>query len=102
MTPDHVSTAAGIKRRRTYKPALDLANPPPRVDRRTAAALLYALFGVRVSPRTIEGWTLPTKRVNGYATLDTKDVLARGRALLEAAPAISGGRKRTAETRDAA
>ncbi len=101
MTPDHVSTAAGIKRRRTYKPALDLANPPPRVDRRTAAALLYARFGVRVSPRTTEGWTLPTKRVNGYATLDTEDVLARGRAMVDAAPPIRGG-KRAADLQSAA
>ena len=101
MPPDPVPTAAGTKHRRIYKPVFDPANPPPRVTRLDAAELLYARFGVRVSPRTIEGWTLPTKRVNGHATLDTEDVLAHGRAMVDEAPTIRGGKHPT-EHRDAA
>ena len=78
--------------RRTFQPTLDPANPPPRVDRKAAAALLYALLGLQVSPRTLETWPLPTRLVNGRATLATAEVLAHGRAMLDGAPSVRGGR----------
>ncbi len=100
MTPNTVPAAP--KRCRTYEPALDPAKPPARVDRKMLAYLLFILLGLRVSPRTIEGWPLETKLVNGRATHDTAAGLAYGRAMLDAAPAVRGGRKRAADLPTAA
>lgn len=71
----------------------DASDPPVRVDRRQAAALVSQLF-FPVSPRTIETWPLMIRRVNGKATLETAELLAFARAKLEAAPPIKGGRRR--------
>ncbi len=84
----------GNKGRRTYRPALDPANPPPRVDRQAAAALLYAQLGLQVSPRTLEAWPLPTRQLNGRATFDTAELLAHGRAMLDGSPSVRSGRTR--------
>ena len=92
MTPNIISAATDSKARRTYKPTLDVQNPPPRVDRKMAAELLFARLGIVASPRTIEAWPLATKLVNGRATLDTGEVLAHGRAMLDGSPSIRGGR----------
>ena len=97
MTSSSLGTPAA-KKRRTYTPQLDLRNPPPRVDRQAGAALLYAVLGVRVSPRTLEGWPLATRLVNGRATLDTAELLAHGRTLLDGSPNVRGGRTRKAGT----
>jgi hypothetical protein len=82
--------------RRTYKPTLDFDNPPPRVDRQAAAALLYARLGLRISPRTLEAWPLVTRLLNGRATYDTAELLAHGHAMLDGSPGVRGGRTRKA------
>ena len=96
MPPDLVPPAAGAKHRRTYKPMFDPAKPPPRVTRAEGSALLYARLGVRVSPRSLEKASLPTKLVNGRATFNTEELLAHGRAMLDAAPPIRGGKRAAA------
>lgn len=85
-----------LVQRNKHQPAFDPAHPPPRVTRPMTAALLFARFGIVVSPRTLEGWPLPVRILGGRATFDTNEVLARGRAMLDGAPAICGGRVRTA------
>jgi len=82
--------------RNKYQPAFDPAFPPPRVTRPMAAHLLFARFGIIVAPRTLEGWPLPVRILGGRATFDTNEILARGRAMLDGAPAICGGRSRAA------
>ncbi len=94
MTPSPVPDATAPKPRRTYKPMLDPRNPPPRVDRKMAAELLLARLGIVASPRTIEGWPLTSRLVNGRATLDTAELLAHGRAMLDGSPSVRGGRTR--------
>jgi len=92
--PSHVSVPA---RRKRHKPDLTTAaNLPPRIARRDAAPVLYAVLGFPVSPRTLESWPVPTKLVNGKATFDTAELLAYARSKLDAAPAIQGGRTRAA------
>lgn len=88
--------SAPKKPRRSYKPTLDPLNPPPRVDRSMLAELLFARLGIRVSPRTLEGWPLASKLVNGRATYDTVAALAHGSALLDGSPSVRGGRTRKA------
>ena len=83
-------------RRNKYQPHFDPAHPPPRVTRPMAAQLLLAQFGIVVAPRTLEAWPLPVRILGGRATFDTNEVLARGRAMLDDAPAICGGRTRAA------
>ncbi len=85
---------AGTSARRTYKPLLDPQNPPPRVDRKGGATVLYAQVGLQVSPRTLETWPLATRLLNGRATLDTAELLAHGRAMLDGSPSLRGGRSR--------
>ena len=65
---------------------------PTNVDRRAGAELVTRLY-FPVSPRTIEAWPLPVRRVNGKALYDTAELLAYAREKLEAAPAIQGGRR---------
>ena len=95
-TPPPRNPHPDAKRRRAYVPTFDTARPPPRVDRAMAAVLLLARLGLRVSPRTLEGWPLPTRLVNGRATLDTAELLAYGRKLLDGSPNVRGGRARKA------
>lgn len=75
-----------------HKPELNAANPPPRIGRREGSALLYAVLGFQVSPRTLESWPLPTRRVNGRATYNTAELVAFAQAKLDATPSIRGGR----------
>lgn len=86
--PDLMATAAA--------PPPLAANLPPRIARRDAAPILYAVLGFPVSPRILESWPVPTKRVNGKATFDTAELLAFARSKMDAAPAIQGGRTRAA------
>lgn len=80
--------------RKRHKPDLTAtANLPPRIARRDAAPILYAVLGFPVSPRTLESWPVPTKRVNGKATFDTAELLAFARSKLDEAPAVQGGRR---------
>lgn len=95
VTLNPVPDANAPKSRRSYKPTLDLQNPPPRVDRKMAAELLLARLGIVASPRTIEAWPLATRLVNGHATLDTTELLAHGRAMLDRSPSVRGGRTRS-------
>jgi len=84
------------KPRNRHKPDLLRAatNLPPRIARRDAAPILYAVLGFPVSPRTLESWPVPTRLVNGKATFDTAELLAFARSKLDAAPAIQSGRTR--------
>lgn len=82
--------------RQRHKPDLTGATLPPRIARRDAAPVLYAVLGFPVSPRTLESWPVPTRLVNGKATFDTAELLAFAKAKLDAAPAIQGGRTRDA------
>ena len=67
---------------------------PIRVDRRTAAALVTQLY-FPVSYRTVEGWPLIVRHVNGKATVETAELFAFAQAKLDAAPPIKAGRGRT-------
>ncbi len=89
----HFPTPAPRKR---HRPDLTTtaANLPPRIARRDAAPVLYAVLGFPVSPRTLESWPVPTRLVNGKATFDTAELLAFARSKLDAVPAIQGGRGR--------
>ena len=92
MNDTPTTNPPGASVRRTYKPALDPANPPPRVDRQAGAALLYVRLGLQVSPRTLETWPVATRLLNGRATYDTAELLAHGRAMLDGSPSLRGGR----------
>jgi len=70
------------------------AELPPRLDRRTAAAVVTARFSP-VSYRTLESWPITSRIVNGRAVIETAELLAFARAKLDAAPVIRGGRTRT-------
>jgi hypothetical protein len=73
-----------------------LATAPLNVDRRTGAFLVTRhLFPV--SHRSLEAWSLPTRRVNGKAIIPTAKLLEMAYAKLSAAPIIMGGRKSDAE-----
>lgn len=66
---------------------------PVRVDRRTAAELVSQHY-FPVSHRTVEGWPLVVRHVNGKATIETAELFAYAQAKLDAAPPIRGGRDR--------
>ena len=84
--------------RKRHRPDLTTCTAlPPRIARRDAAPVIYAVLGVPVSPRTLESWPVPTRLVNGKATFDTAELLAFARTKLDAAPAIQGGRNRNPE-----
>lgn len=70
----------------------DLTKYPARVDRRRGAEIITAEF-FPISPRTLERWALPTRRVNGKALMETRDLLAMAAAQLEAAPVLATGRQ---------
>jgi hypothetical protein len=57
---------------------------PRNADRKTIAAIVTALC-FPVSPRTIERWPLPVRKVNGAALYETKVALAMAEAKLAAA-----------------
>jgi hypothetical protein len=69
----------------------DPALLPARVDRRDGSTLVRRYY-FPVSARTLEGWPLAVRRVNGKATVETAELLAVARAKLDAAPPIRGGR----------
>lgn len=71
---------------------IDFSALPRRVDRRVLADLVTKFY-FPVSHRTVEAWPLVVKRVNGKATLDTREGLAFAKSKLDAAPAIRGGRR---------
>ena len=57
---------------------------PRNADRKTIAAIITALC-FPVSPRTIERWPLPVRKVNGAALYETTVALAMAEAKLAAA-----------------
>jgi|tagenome__1003787_1003787.scaffolds.fasta_scaffold19907905_2 hypothetical protein len=73
-----------------------LAIAPLNVDRRTGA-LLVTRHLFPVSHRSLEAWSLPTRRVNGRAIIPTAKLLEMAYAKLSAAPIVMGGRKSDAE-----
>ena len=91
-TPDTPARAS----RRAHQPMIDPRNPPPRLTRPLLSELLMAVLGLQVSPRTLETWPLETRIVNGRATYDTAEAVAHGRAMLDGAPGLRGGRIRHA------
>lgn len=81
---------------RTYTPHFDPHNPPPRLTRPMMAEYLLAKLGLQIAPRTLEACPLPSRIVNGRATYDTAEALAYGKAMLDGAPGLRGGRTRKA------
>lgn len=72
---------------------LDVAAPPPRVDRKDGSELLMRL-GYKISPRTLERWPLTVRLINGRATYDTAELLAHADAKVAEAAPIRGGRNK--------
>jgi hypothetical protein len=69
-----------------------LSRLPTNVDRRAGAeAVTEHIFPV--SPRTLEAWPLPTRRVNGKAITQTKALFEVAYAKFAAAPVVIGGRR---------
>src|SRR4051812_45474965 len=71
----------------------DLNALPVRVDRRRGAELVTQ-FIIPVAPRTLESWPLTWRHVNGKALVETVELFAVAQAKLDAAPSISGVRRR--------
>ncbi len=94
--PSDDTVAGRVSTRRGFRPVLDPANPPPLSDREGGAGLIFALFGVLISPRTIEAWPLGWRLINGRAYADTAEMLSLAKAKIDAAPVIRGGRNRQA------
>lgn len=80
---------------------LDLADYPPRVDRRVGAKLVSKHF-FPVSPRTMETWELNWRRVNNRALCDTAELVAYAQARVDAAPATRGRGRKAAPRADRA
>jgi hypothetical protein len=70
----------------------DLASVPPRLGRRAAAAFLSLHF-FPVSPRTIEAWPIPSRRVNGKALYETIDLITYANQKIDEAAVSRGGRQ---------
>jgi hypothetical protein len=71
-------------------PTPDFANLPVNVDRKVGADLITKFY-FPVSPRSLERWPLPWRRVNGCAITPTAVLLEEARKRFEAAPVIQGG-----------
>jgi hypothetical protein len=67
---------------------LDVNALPARLTRAAAAAVVTQHF-FPVSPRTLERWPLATRRVNGKALIEAKDLIALAQSKLENAPALA-------------
>ena len=70
----------------------DLSALPINVDRRRGAELVTRYF-FPVSHRTLERWPLKGRVVNGRLVFPTAELFAHARALMDAAPAIRGGKR---------
>ena len=70
----------------------DLSALPVNVDRRTGAELVTRYLFL-VSHRTLERWPLTGRVVNGRLVFATAELFAHARALMDAAPAIRGGKR---------
>lgn len=67
-----------------------LKSLPPRMDRRTGAALISRhLFPI--SHRTLERWPVAWRHINGRALVETAELFAEAQRRFEEAPAIRGG-----------
>jgi hypothetical protein len=69
-----------------------LAGAPINVDRSFGAALVTKNI-FPISPRTLEAWPLPTRRVNGKAIMSTATLFKVAYAKLMAAPVTMGGKQ---------
>jgi hypothetical protein len=67
---------------------------------RDAGAKLIKKYYFEISPRSLERWPIPWRRLNGRAHAETRDLFAYAEAVLAASPAITAGRHRQTE-RDA-
>jgi hypothetical protein len=67
-----------------------LADLPVNVDRKVGAAVVTHNF-FKISPRSLERWPLPWRRVNGRANTPTVELVREAHARLTAAPEIMGG-----------
>jgi hypothetical protein len=72
----------------------DLDELPVRVDRETASKLLTKYY-FRVSPRSLERWSLAWRLVNGRAHCETAALFAIAESMLAGAPPVMGGRSTT-------
>jgi hypothetical protein len=70
---------------------VDLSTLPKNMDRRAAAELVTRIY-FPVSHRSLEAWPLVTRRVNGRALVEVREVLAVAKAMFDAAPPTRGGR----------
>jgi len=57
--------------------AFDLSDLPPRLHRQAASTEIEKKTGIKISPRTIEGWGLPAVIIAGRAYHPTSEVFAR-------------------------
>ena len=79
-------------------PDLDAILPtlPPNVTREDGADLLRRHAGFPVSKRSLERWPLPSRRVNGKATVATSALFAEAVRRMSASPVIAGGTAKVA------
>lgn len=71
--------------------SIPLTAVPPRVDRLVGAAVITRQC-FPVSPRSLETWPVPCRRVNGRAMYDLATLLRYAQAKLDAAPLILNNR----------
>jgi hypothetical protein len=71
-------TQAAIKGEHNLPPRVQqaLSELPEFVTRADSPDILKRIFGIRVSPRTLEAWPLPIIKVNGWAMTPTAALLA--------------------------
>ena len=65
---------------------------PKLLDQDTASKLFKDAYGVSISPRTLERWDLPSRRINGRKAIEIEDFAAEAERRLDAAPKIQAGR----------
>lgn len=70
--------------------AVLLPSLPPAVTRKDGADLLRRHAGFPVSPRSLERWGLPSRRVNGKTLLSTAALFAIATQKMAEAPVIAG------------
>jgi hypothetical protein len=76
-----------------------LTRLPVNVNRQIGAELITRYF-FPISPRSLEVWPLPTKRVNGKAIMQTANLFEIAFARLSSAPVVMSGHKTPAHHQD--
>ena len=68
----------------------DLTKLPVRMTREAGAALVTRFY-FKVSPRSLERWPIPWRRLNGKAHGETVDLVRHAEAVVVIYPATMGG-----------